>query len=186
MTGVPQVLDDALEELATARAEPETLALFDALHFLREALLSGEGHDMELQALVSVVYRYPDARGVAVLAKLGHVFEDVDEDPIAPLLKAAGLQPGTPSPHEALAGWIQRQQRVVAVQQDRLEHAERLLSRSRQGLQLAAATVVVLLGVVALLLLIEGDWLDVPVPDRAPQDDAQGPPMESTPERKGR
>ena len=186
MTTVPQVLDDALEELASARAEPETLALFDALHFLREALLSGEDHGPQLQALAGVVYRHPDARGVAVLAELGHVFEDRDEDPLYPLLDAAGLPPGTPNPHEALGRWIQRQQRVVTVQEDRLDHAERLLSRSRQRLQLAAATVVVLLGVVALLLLIEGDWLQVPVPDRAPQEDAQGPPRESTPERKTR
>jgi hypothetical protein len=171
------VLDDALEELAACRAEPDTLALFDALHFLREALLAGADASAERQALVRVVHTHRDARGVAVLAALGHVLDDDDdEDPLAPLLAAASLSPQVPDPHRALEAWIVRQQRIVQVQQERLDHAGRLVAQARQSTQLAAATGVALLGVVVLLLLVEGDWLTVPVPDRSTQEDAAGPP----------
>lgn len=186
MSPVPEVLDDALEELAAERAGPDTLALFDALHFLREALRKGEPADAEREALVRVVATHPDARGVAVLASLGHAFDQGPDDPYLALLHATGLAPDEPDPAAALGRWIARQQRALRVHEDRLAHANALVARARQATQVAAATVVVLLAVVVLLLLVEGDWLDVPVPDRSPPEEPSTAPPGTPPGPGGR
>ncbi len=182
MSRVPAVLHDALEELADRRAEPDTLALFDALHFLVEALEADEGAAERLAALARLMHATPDPLGVAVLAALGHGFEEPQPDPLAPLLQAAGLPVGDPEPLAALQAWATRQQHVIQVQRERLAHAERLLSRARQVTHLAAATVVVLLGVVVLLLVVEGGWIEVPEADHTPVGEPVPEPVERPPE----
>jgi hypothetical protein len=182
MSTVPPELDQALEFMSQARSDPHNLRLFDALHFLREALRAGAECTSELGILARVHLARPDPQTARVLAALDYSVEPPSVDPLEALIRAAGLPPAMTEPIPALEEWLGRQKTIIRVQQERLEHAERILSRANQATQLATAIVVVLLGVVALLLLVEGDWLEVPAPVRtAPEQPEVTDPVEQQP-----
>ena len=183
MSAVPPALDEALETLSEARSDPENLRLFDALHFLREALRAGGDGAGECDALNRVHRAAPHPLAEAVLLALGHTADPPPRDPLAPLMEAAGLPVGEPEPLAALEAWARRQNLSLQAHRERLVHADRIVRRAQQSTQLGAAVIVVLLLVVVLLLLLEGDWLEVPTPARDEPEQLPEPTLDRGEER---
>ena len=181
---VPAVLQEVLAELGTESASPGLIPLFDALYLLCEALKEGRPATTELDELQRVHQRRPDERALRVLLALGQAPTDHPPDPLEPVLQAAGLPRETPEPHKALEAYIRRQEEVRRVLAERLAQAESILRRSSQLTHAATAAAVVLLGVVALLLLVEGGFLDLPEPVDT-QEEVEPPPP-PTPQRRPR
>ncbi len=182
MNDLSEMLDRELEALSQEQSEPRTLALFNALHFLREAMGEGKDGKKELQVLSALHRAHPDPRSGAVLTAMGELSGDLTPDPLEPLLQAASLPRDTPEPVEALENWIKRQALINQGQQLRLEETARSLARAQQATQVGSAVVVVLLAIVGLLLLIEGGWLDVPDPIQTPTlESSPGAPVQPGP-----